>query len=190
MFAKFGNIIMSKIAKKPILIPEGIDVKINDGSVTVKGPKGELSNLIPDGIEIEIKNRKLKVYPADKKSRDTSSLWGLTWVLIRNMIEGTGKGFSKVLEFQGVGYKAAVKMNDLELSLGYSHPVIVSAPEGISFKAEKNSITVSGIDKELVGRVAADIRSKRKPEPYKGSGIRYQGEIIKRKAGKKAVAAG
>ena len=120
--------------------------------------------------------------------KESVALWGLTRALIANMTKGVTDGFETILEFQGVGYKAAVKGNDLELSLGYSHPVTVTAPEGVSFKVEKNVIRVSGFDKELVGETAAKIRTKRKPEPYKGSGIKYNDEVIIKKAGKKAVA--
>ena len=122
--------------------------------------------------------------------RESKTLWGLASATARNMIKGVSEGFEKVLEFQGVGYKAVVKGNELELGLGFSHPVSYTAPEGITFKVDKNTITVQGINKELVGKVAAEIRSFREPEPYKGRGIRYKNEVIIRKAGKKAVASG
>ena len=117
-------------------------------------------------------------------------VWGLSRALFQNMITGVSEGFEKVLEFQGVGYKATLKGTDLELGLGFSHPIIVKGPEGITFKTEKTTIRVQGMDKELIGKVAAEIRSHRQPEPYKGSGIRYQGEFVRRKAGKKAAATG
>jgi len=183
---------MSKIGKKIIEIPSGVDVKINGSLISVKGPKGELEKLIPNLIEVESDGKILQVKPSTTvaKGKETVALWGLTRALIANMIKGVVDGFEEALEFQGVGYKAVVKGNELELELGYSHPITITATEGISFKVEKNVIKIIGIDKEIIGKVAADIRSKRKPEPYKGSGIRYQGEIIKKKAGKKAVASG
>ena len=183
---KFGKH-MSKIGKKPIKIPKDVQIKMDNGLVSVKGPKGELKRFIPGNIDLNIEGEILKVTP---KNMEDSATWGLASALIKNMIKGVSEGFETVMEFQGVGYKAVVKGNDLELGLGFSHPVTIKAPEGITFKAEKNSIRIQGMDNELVGKTAAEIRSWRKPEPYKGSGIRYQGEIIKRKAGKKAVAAG
>lgn len=175
---------MSKIGKQPITLPSGVELKRQDGTITIKGPKGELSRAIPEGIEVQSEDNALVV---SRGERTHAAQWGLWRALVNNMVAGVSEGFSKTLEFQGVGYKAAVKGSDLELNLGYSHPITVPAPEGISFAVEKTSITVSGIDKELVGHVAALIRSKRKPEPYKGSGIRYAGEVIRRKAGKKAA---
>lgn len=186
---------MSKVGKKPIEISKGVDVQIKESLVTVKGSKGEFSRKLPTGIVASIADGFLKVElksPEErisgKRKKELFALWGLYRALIANMIQGVSEGFEKKLEFEGVGYKANVKGNDLELNLGYSHPITVKAPEGISFKVEKNSITVSGSDKELVGHVAAEIRSKRLPEPYQGSGIRYSGEHIQRKAGKKAGA--
>lgn len=180
---------MSKIGKKTLLIPEGVDVTIADSLVKVKGPKGELSSPISNLVEISIQDRVIKISPrGQREDKITLATWGLTRALIQNMVIGVTEGFTKVLEFQGVGYKASIKGNDLELGLGFSHPVMMAAPKGIIFKTEKNMIQVSGIDKDLVGRVAAQIRSYRKPEPYKGSGIRYQGEVIKKKIGKKAAA--
>lgn len=178
---------MSKIGKKPITIPKDVQVKMDNGFVSVKGPKGELKRFIPGSVDLNIEGEVLKVIP---KNIQDSATWGLASALIKNMIKGVAEGFETVMEFQGVGYKAVVKGDDLELGLGFSHPVTVKAPEGITFKAEKNAIRIQGIDNELVGKVAAEIRSWRRPEPYKGSGIRYKGEVIKRKAGKKAVAAG
>jgi len=178
---------MSKIGKKPITIPKDVQIKMDGGLVSINGPKGELKRFIPGNVDLNIEGEVLKVIP---KNMEDSATWGLASALIKNMIKGVTEGFETVLEFQGVGYKAAVKGNDLELGLGFSHPITIKAPEGITFKAEKNVIRIQGIDNELIGKTAADIRSWRRPEPYKGSGIRYQGEIIKRKAGKKAVAAG
>ncbi len=178
---------MSKIGKKPITIPKDVHVKMDNGLVLVKGPKGELKRFIPGNVDLNIDGDVLRVTP---KNIQDSAIWGLASVLVKNMIKGVTEGFETVMEFQGVGYKATVKGNDLELGLGFSHPITIKAPEGITFKAEKNMIRIQGVDNELVGKTAAEIRSWRKPEPYKGSGIRYRGEIIKRKAGKKAVAAG
>ena len=192
---------MSKIGKKPIQIPSGVDIKIDGSWVSVKGPKGELKKELPENIELKIENSQLTLKPK-VITRESKTLWGLGSSMARNMIKGVSEGFEKVLEFQGIGYKAVVKParpgdsgrsgggNGLEMGLGFSHPVSFTAPEGITFKVEKNSITVQGIDKELVGKVAAEIRSFREPEPYKGSGIKYKGEVIIRKAGKKAVASG
>ncbi len=178
---------MSKIGKQPITIPKDVQIQMDGGFVSVKGPKGELKKFIPGNVDLNIEGDVLKVTP---KNMEDSATWGLASALIKNMIKGVSEGFETVLEFQGVGYKATLKGNDLEMGLGFSHTVSVKAPEGITFKVEKNIIRVQGIDKELIGKTAAEIRSWRKPEPYKGSGIRYQGEIIRRKAGKKAVASG
>lgn len=181
---------MSKIGKKPIMIPSGVQVQVDGLRVSVKGPKGEMSYEVSSDLNVNVADNQITISPAIKTGgRELSTKWGLARSLILNMIKGTSEGFQKVMEFQGVGYRATVKGNNLELGLGFSHPVVYSAPEGISFKAEKNTITVMGIDKELVGRVASEIRSYRVPEPYKGHGIRYQNEVIRRKAGKKAAAA-
>ncbi len=180
-------IYMSKIGKKPITIPKDVQIKMDNGLVLVKGPKGELKRFIPGNVDLNIEGDVLRVIP---KNMEDSATWGLSSALIKNMVKGVTEGFETVMEFQGVGYKAVVKGNDLELGLGFSHSVTIKAPEGITFKTEKNVIKIQGMDNELIGKTAAEIRSWRKPEPYKGSGIRYQGEIIKKKAGKKAVAAG
>lgn len=180
---------MSKIGKKPIEIPQGVSVKIEEGTIYVKGPKGELTEPFIEGINVVVEGNLIKL-SLKGEDRENLAKWGLKRALIANMITGVTMGFEKVLEFQGIGYKAAVKGKDLELGLGYSHPITISGVEGIMFSVEKNAIKVSGLDKELVGKIAAEIRSKRLPEPYKGSGIRYKGEVIKKKAGKKAVASG
>ncbi|MBI2674731.1 MAG: 50S ribosomal protein L6 [Candidatus Yanofskybacteria bacterium] len=180
---------MSKIGKKPIEIPAGVDVKIEAGAIFVKGPKGELKKPLTEGVNVIVDGNFVKLTPVEG-NKDNIAKWGLQRALIANMIIGITEGFEKVLEFQGVGYKANVKGKDLELNLGYSHSVIIPGVEGITFGVEKNSIKIAGPDNELVGKIAADTRRKRLPEPYKGSGIRYKDEIIKRKAGKKAVAAG
>lgn len=178
---------MSKIGKKSITLPKDVQVKMDASYIYVKGPKGELKKFFPHDIEINIDGESLTIRPKNTENR---AIWGLSRALVKNMIKGVTEGFEKVLEFQGVGYKAILKGNDLEMGLGYSHPITIKAPEGITFKVEKNVIRIQGIDNELIGKVATEIRSWREPEPYKGSGIRYQGEVIKKKAGKKAVTAG
>lgn len=177
---------MSRIGKQPIKISDGVDVKIDRDLIVIKGPKGELSQKLDPNIDVEIKGKEILIKLV-KNSKNTA-IWGTFRALIANMIEGAVKGFEKKLIFEGVGYRASISGNKLILNLGYSHPIEVEAPEGINFRVEKNIIIVSGTDKELVGRIAANIRAKRKPEPYKGKGIRYENEIIRRKAGKKAVA--
>lgn len=178
---------MSKIGKKSIVIPQGVDVKIDGDFILVKGPKGELKRNFPETLSVVAEGGNIKVSIKENTKEDVKELWGLYRSLIQNMVKGVTEEFEKVLEFQGVGYKAVVKGDDLEMGLGFSHPISIKAPEGITFKVEKNIIRISGIDKELVGKVADRIRKYRKPEPYKGSGIRYKDEVIKKKAGKKAV---
>jgi len=180
---------MSKIGKQPIKIPEGVQVKIEGDLVVVNGARGELKKNIPSEIKAQITDNHIIFTPA-KETKKTSAFWGLSRMLIFNLIEGVTRGFEKKMELEGVGYKVAMQGKDLFLNLGYSHPIIFKAVPGIEFKIEKNTIIVSGIDKELVGQTAADIRNLRPPEPYKGKGIHYIGEIIKRKAGKKAVKGG
>ncbi len=178
---------MSKIGKKPIDLEIGTTVSVSkDNEVSAKGPKGELKKAFDDKIKIEVKDNKIFLTPKND-SRDLNVVWGLSRALIANMVNGVEKGYEKKLELQGVGYKAFLKGKGLELSLGFSHPVYFKAVVGIEFKVEKNIITVSGINKELVGQVAADIRSLKKPEPYKGKGVRYVGELVRRKAGKKVA---
>ncbi len=178
---------MSRIGKKPIEIPNEVEVKLDGDLLVVKGPKGELKIEIHPNIKIEIKNKIITLQPKTL-SKKNGALWGTFRSLVDNMIQGVIKGFEKKLEIQGVGYKASIEKNKLTLNLGFSHTIEIEAPEGINFNVEKNIITIFGINKQLVGQVAANIRAKRKPEPYKGKGIRYQGEIVRRKAGKKAVA--
>lgn len=180
---------MSKIGKKPIEIPKGIAVAVDgDNNLSVKGPKGELKSVFSPNIKIEVKDDKVILTPR-KEVKKIQAIWGLSRALIANMVYGVEKGYEKKLEIQGIGYKVTKKGNDLELYLGFSHPVVFNAPKGIDFKIEKNIISISGIDKQLVGQVAADIRSLKKPEPYKGKGIRYVGEEVKQKAGKKVAGA-
>lgn len=182
---KYGNN-MSRIGKKHILIPEGVEVSVENNKVTVKGPKGELKRIIRPEIRIEKKNDEI-IIGLNKETKKGNAFWGLSRTLIFNMVEGVTKGYEKKLEIQGVGYKANLDGEDLVLNVGFSHPVRVNKIEGINFKVEKNIITVSGFDKELVGQITAKIRKIKKPEPYKGKGIRYLGEEVRRKAGKKAV---
>lgn len=182
---------MSRIGKQPISIPDGVTIDIKNGAVTVKGSKGTLHFSPHPRMEIKMDGKTIVVSRKGNEILDRS-LHGLTRTLINNMIDGVSKGFTKQLEIQGVGYRAAVQGKKLQLSLGFSHQVDFPAPEGISFeidKEKKNIITISGIDKVLVGQVAANLRALRKPEPYKGKGIRYVGEVVRRKAGKAATTA-
>jgi large subunit ribosomal protein L6 len=175
---------MSRIGKAPINIPSGVEVSIAGRTVTVKGPKGTLSRDIPGDIVVRKEDNTLLVErPNDE--RTNRSLHGLSRTLVNNMVVGVTEGFAKELEIVGVGYRAEAQGQNLRLALGFSHPVIVPAPEGISFEIPAQTrVIVKGIDKELVGQVAANIRSIRKPEPYKGKGVRYLGERVLRKAGK------
>ncbi len=175
---------MSRIGKMPVAIPSGVEVAIDGTTVTVKGKKGELTRTFQPTMIIKQEGDDIVITPADEE-RQTNAYWGLTRSLIHNMVEGVSNGFEKKLELVGVGYRATLKGRDLELQLGYSHPVLIKAPDGITFEVpSQNEITVSGASKEQVGQVAADIRKWRKPEPYKGKGIRYVGEYVRRKAGK------
>ena len=176
---------MSRMGKQPISIPESVEIKIDGNFLIVKGLKGELKQKLVSDIEIEIKDGNALVKLI--KGAKNTAIWGTFRALIANMIRGVSEGFEKKLIFEGVGYRASVEGKKLILNLGYSHPIEIEAPEGIEFKVEKNTIIVSGIDKQLVGEIAANIRSKRKPEPYKGKGIRYEDEVIRRKVGKKAA---
>lgn len=175
---------MSRIGRMPIDIPAGVTVDLKGHTITVKGPKGEMTSEMHKDMLIAVEENVITVTrPSDNKEH--RSLHGLTRSLINNMVEGVTKGFSKTLEIQGVGYRANLKGKDLNLTLGFSHPVVVEAPEGITFEVPAaNKIVVSGVDKQLVGAISADIRAWRKPEPYKGKGIRYEGEHVRRKAGK------
>ncbi len=181
---------LSRIGKKPVPVPAGVEVKIEGNRVSVKGPKGALEKeLHPDMIirEVELEGQRSIVVERPSESKFHKSLHGLTRTLIANMVEGVTQGFQKELEIHGVGYRATAKGKDIELALGFSHPVLVKCPEGIEFEiVTPTRIRVKGIDKQQVGQVAAKIRALRKPEPYKGKGIRYAGERVRRKAGKAA----
>lgn len=179
---------MSRLGKKPIKMPEGVTAQISDKEIIVKGPKGELRQAMNPEINVEIKDNNILVAPKSELSKKGRGLWGLYSVLISNMIEGVSKGFEKKLEIEGVGFKAAVEGDGITLNLGFTNPVKIKKVEGVNFLVEKNVITVSGIDKEKVGQMAAEIRKQKKAEPYKGKGIKYQGEKIRRKEGKKVVA--
>lgn len=174
---------MSRIGKLPIEIPSGVEVKIGPDNIEIKGPKGKLDTPVWPSLEYKIDNGHITITPRDE-SRETNAQHGLRRTLLANCIEGVTKGFSKGLEVIGVGYRVAVKGNMVELNVGFSHPVIVELPEGIKASAEQQVLTISGIDKELVGETAARIRRIRKPEPYKGKGIKYVNEVIRRKVGK------
>ncbi len=175
---------MSRIGQAPIAIPSGVDVTIEGRMVKVKGPKGELTRTVPATISVQQVDGQLLVARPDDE-RDNRALHGLTRSLVNNMVIGVTDGFRKQLEIVGVGYRAEAQGDGIRLALGFSHPVVVKAPEGIAFEVPvPTQIVVTGIDKEVVGQIAADIRSIRKPEPYKGKGVRYAGERVLRKAGK------
>ena len=177
---------MSRIGRKPIEIPDGVEIDVMPGAVSVKGPKGELEQSVSREMKVAIEDATLTVTrPTDRG--DHRALHGLTRSLIANMVEGVTDGFERRLEIQGVGYRANLRGKTLEMSLGYSHPVSIEAPEGIDFEVpQPTEIVVRGIDKQLVGETAARIRKSRPPEPYKGKGVRYRGEHVARKVGKRA----
>jgi large subunit ribosomal protein L6 len=177
---------MSRIGRQPIPVPAGVTISIEPERVTVNGPRGELSERIPRDIEVEQNDGEIRVTrPTDRGEH--RALHGLTRSLIANMVQGVTDGFEKRLEIQGVGYRAQLRGRDLELALGYSHPVQVKAPDGIEFEVpQPTRIVVKGASKQQVGEIAANIRKQRKPEPYKGKGIRYEGEYVARKVGKRA----
>ena len=180
---------MSRIGRQPINIPEGVEVKIDGNNIVVKGPKGELTSRTIKNMEVSIKDNTIEVKPS-VQNPDTQKQFGLQRTLIANMVTGVSEGFKKELEVNGVGFRAQMKGNALEMSLGFSHPIIYTAPDGVELSVNQNIITVSGIDKQMVGESAANIRSFKKPEPYKGKGIRYIDEYVRRKAGKAAAKAG
>jgi large subunit ribosomal protein L6 len=176
---------MSRIGRKPIPVPTGVDVKIDGQTVRVKGPKGELSHTVAEPITVERDDNGTLVVVRPNDERRAKELHGLSRTLVANMVVGVTEGYRKSLEINGTGYRVQQKGTDLEFALGFSHPVVVAAPEGITFTVERPTLFhVSGIDKQQVGEVAANIRKIRPPEPYKGKGVKYQGEVIRRKAGK------
>ena len=178
---------MSRLAKKPLKVPAGVVLSPADLRLSVKGPKGELFVQLPRTIEVGIGSGSVSVKMVSSVNQARADA-GTVWSLIKSAMEGVENGFRKVLEIEGVGYRASMEGNVLVLSLGYVHPVRYEVPAGVQVSVEKNTISVNGIDKQLVGQVAAKIRAFKKPEPYKGKGIRYQGEIVRRKVGKKAAA--
>lgn len=178
---------MSRIGKLAINVPSGTEVTITAGFIKVKGPKGELKQELNKKIKVEIKENEVLVNPVNPDTKDGKAFWGLFRTLINNMVIGVNDGYEKKLEFKGVGYKMAVNDSNIHLNLGFSHPIEFPLPAGITAVVEGNSITIKGFDKQLVGEIAAQIRKMRKPEPYKGKGIRYSDEIIIRKAGKAAA---
>ena len=181
---------MSRVGQAPITIPDGVSVSVVGRQIHINGPRGELRRELPEDVSVEYVETEIRV-ARDKDSREVRALHGLVRSLIANMVTGVTQGFEKSLEIQGVGYRATKQGNDLELAVGFSHPVRKPAPSGIEYEVPTpTKIVVRGIDKELVGQTAAEIRSIRKPEPYKGKGIRYEGEHVRRKAGKAAKAVG
>lgn len=186
---------MSRVGRKPIPVPQGVEVKSDGRAVRVHGPKGENSFTLPEGFKLEVSDGTATIV-REREDRKASALHGLSRALIANMVKGVSEGFTRVLEIVGTGYKAEVKGENLELQLGFSHAVVFPVPEGITAKCEQPKgsdiqarITLTGIDKGKVGQTAANIRAFRPPEPYKGKGVRYEGEVIRRKAGKSAGAA-
>lgn len=175
---------MSRVGKKPIQIPKEVTVILEDNTLKVTGPKGTLKQVVSHPISFEIGENEVFVSPKEQ-IKNVSAFWGLYRALLQNMITGVTEGFTKKLRIEGVGYRVALQQQTLVLNLGYSHPIEITAPEGISFEVEKNTISVQGISKELVGQVSANIRSTRPPEPYKGKGVRYDDEFVRMKVGKK-----
>ena len=176
---------MSRIGKKPVVIPDGVEVKIDGQVVTAKGPLGTETVELREEVTVKVENNEIIVDIKDHNDRKSRALWGLSRTLVNNAVEGVKHGFTKKLEIQGVGYRANMEGSNLNLVLGYSHPVLVTPPEGIKISVEANTkITVTGSNKQMVGDVAAEIRGKRPPEVYKGKGVKYEGEHIRRKAGK------
>lgn len=178
---------MSRIGKQPVVVPDGVEVKLDKNILIVKGSKGELTQVIHPSVSIEQKDNKILVTVKKPDEKTQRSLWGLFRKLIDNMVTGVDEGFTKQLEVNGVGFKAAIQGKVLNLQLGFSHPINYTFPDGIDITVEKNLITVSGSDKQKVGQAAAEIRAFKKPEPYKGKGIKYIDEVIRRKVGKAAA---
>jgi large subunit ribosomal protein L6 len=178
---------MSRIGKLPVTVPQGVEVKLEGDLLNVKGPRGELEQRIPKGVQVIVADGQIRVQ-RDSDNREHRALHGLTRTLVSNMVVGVTQGFQKSLEIVGVGYRAEVQGNVLNLALGYSHPVNYPVPDGIKVSVERNIIHVEGIDKQRVGQITSEIRAFRKPEPYKGKGIRYVGEKVRRKVGKGSAA--
>jgi large subunit ribosomal protein L6 len=180
---------MSRIGKKPLSLPTGVTVSVADGRVHVKGPKGDLSRVLPKEVTVVVSPTEVTVSVANPEEKKERALWGTFGAHITNMVEGVTKGFTKQLEISGVGYRAAMQGKDIKLEVGFSHPVIFNVPSLVTAAIEKSVITLTSIDKELLGQTAAELRAVRKPEPYKGKGIKYSTETVRRKAGKAAKAA-
>lgn len=181
---------MSRIGKKKIQIPAGVSAEIKDGVLTIKGPKGELKRVLNDKVKVNITPTEITVDVENKEEKSERSLWGTFAAHIINMVQGVTVGFKRQLEINGVGFKVASQGTDLKLEVGFSHSVVFKVPDGIKATVEKNLISLEGSDKEKLGQVAAEIRSIKKPEPYKGKGIKYVEEVIRRKAGKAATKSG
>jgi large subunit ribosomal protein L6 len=178
---------MSRIGKQTVIVPTGTEVKLSGNTFTVKGPKGSLTREFPGEVKINIAGNEITFIPSSLTDRTIGALWGTYASHVKNMVKGVNEGFSKKLILEGVGFKSDVAGTTLNLALGFSHPVKVNIPAGLTVTAEKNNITVTGIDKELVGSFTASVRAMKKPEPYKGKGFRYSDEVIRRKQGKKAA---
>jgi large subunit ribosomal protein L6 len=181
---------VSRIGKKPVDIPAGVTITVAGNQIKVKGPKGELSRPIPPLVEVKVEGGKLKVAEQKTGDRRANAMHGLARSLIQNMVTGVSKGFTRVLEINGVGYRAEVKPGVLSMALGYSHPLEIVLPPGVSAKVDKNKVELTAIDREVLGQLAAVIRDQRPPEPYKGKGIKYVEETIRRKVGKAGASAG
>jgi large subunit ribosomal protein L6 len=178
---------MSRVGRKPVQVPRGVNVAVKDGAVNVKGPKGELKRVVPLGVSVKVAGQEVHVERADN-SRENRAKHGMLRALVANMVKGVSDGFERRLEINGVGYRADVAGQKLNMALGFSHPVVFDLPKGISAKVDKNQIILSGIDREVLGETASKIRDIRPPEPYKGKGIKYLEETIKRKVGKTGAA--
>ncbi len=176
---------MSRLGKLPVTVPAGVEITFVDQELKVKGPKGTLSRMIKDDVAVMIENGEVKLVP--QETDNAKALWGTYAAHLHNMIKGVTDGFTKILDIEGVGYRAEVRGNEVVLNVGYSHPVVLTIPENLTAVVEKSSITITGPDKDSLGQFAANIRKVRPPEPYKGKGIRYRDEFIIRKQGKKAV---
>lgn len=181
---------MSRVGKKPVALPSGVTAEVIENKVTIKGPKGELVLDVHPKVKVELVNNELIVSVGKPDNKQERALWGLHRALVNNMVSGVTNGFSKTLEVNGVGYKVVLNGNNLVLNLGYSHPIEMTVPAGLEVKIEKNQIIISGMDRQSVGQFAAVVRSQRPPEPYKGKGIKYAEETIRRKAGKVVKAVG
>lgn len=182
---------MSRIGKQPVVIPSGVQLKLDGNVVSAKGPKGELKEALHPYVKAEIKGQEVILSADISVARDASAIWGMTRARLNNLVQGVAVGYSKILEIHGLGFRAEIVGQKLTLAIGKSHPVVFEAPKGVTLTvdAKKTLLTVSGINKDTVGATAADIRELRKPEPYKGTGIRYQGEYVRKKAGKTAAGA-